>query len=125
MVNAFAALPKKKDGGIRTLLSVCTGGLFLAEAGVLAGQAATTHYLHYDKLREIAATNGETKVVEERFVVNKIDEKRGLRIITSGGVSCGIDATLWLIASILGKESKDQVARLVQYKSREAEGFFL
>ncbi len=102
---------------------MCTGSLFLAEAGVLAGQAATTHYLHYDELREITATKGETKVVEERFVVSKVDEERGLRIITSGGISSGMDATLWLIASILGEESKEQVARLVQYSSREAEGF--
>jgi transcriptional regulator GlxA family with amidase domain len=120
LIKAFAALPKKEDGSVRILLSVCTGSLFLAEAGVLDGLTATTHPRYYGKLREIVGARGEgkTKVVEERFVVNKIDEAKGLRIITAGGVSSGIDASLWLVADVVGEDGKERVAAVVQHAHR-------
>lgn len=119
LIKAFAGLEKRGDGRVRTLLSVCTGSLFLAEAGVLDGLTATTHFYYYDRLREISAAKGETKVVEERFVVNKTNEEKGLRIITSGGVSCGLDSCLWLIGEIAGKDSKERAAQTIQYTWRE------
>lgn len=118
LIKAFAALPKKQDGSIRTLMSVCTGSLFLAEAGVLDGKTATTHPNYYGQLREMVAGNGTTKVVEDRFVANKTDEGRGLRIVTAGGVSSGIDAALWLIGDVAGKESMERVAHIVQHAHR-------
>jgi transcriptional regulator GlxA family with amidase domain len=118
LIKAFAALRKKQDGSIRTLMSVCTGSLFLAEAGVLDGKTATTHPNYYMQLREMVAASGKTKVVEERFVVNKTDEEMGLRIVTAGGVSSGIDAALWLIGDVVGKESMEKVAHVVQHAHR-------
>jgi len=117
LIRAFVALPKKTDGTVRTLLSVCTGSLFLGEAGVLEGLTATTHAAYYDKLREV--TGGKTKVLEERFVVNKVNEEKGLRIVTSGGVSCGLDSCLWLIEHVAGGESKARAAFTIQYAWRE------
>ncbi|PVH86350.1 class I glutamine amidotransferase-like protein [Cadophora sp. DSE1049] len=121
LIKAFAELPKKSDGGIRTILSVCTGSLFLGEAGVLGGMKGTTHPLYYWKLEEVCKGkgNGTTEVVKERFVVNKVDEEKGLRVITSGGVSCGMDSCMWLIENTAGKESKEQAAELIQYAPRE------
>lgn len=103
---AYAALPPKQDGKTRWLLSVCTGSLILAEAGVLGGLSATTHWGYYDKLRRISVRKEEggaeaVKVLEERFVVNPRDEKTGLRVITSGGVSCGLDSSLWLVSGFI------------------------
>jgi len=119
LIRAFVNLPKREDGRTRTMLSVCTGSLLIAAAGVLDGLVATTHANYYPQLREIAATKGSTKVVEERFVVNKVNEEKGLRIITSGGVTCGLDSCLWLVGDIAGKESKDRSAHGVQYTYNE------
>jgi transcriptional regulator GlxA family with amidase domain len=119
LINAFASLPKKGDGSIRTILSVCTGSLLLAEAGVLDGKSATTHPFYYGKLGDISALKGKTNVLKERFVVNEVDEEKGLRIITAGGISCGLDASLWLIGELVSKECLDFVAGRVQYAYRE------
>lgn len=43
LINAYSELQKKDSSRERTLLSVCTGALFLAEQGILSGLAATTH----------------------------------------------------------------------------------
>jgi transcriptional regulator GlxA family with amidase domain len=118
LIKAFAALPKREDGRTRYLLSVCTGSLFLGEAGVLHGLSATTHKNYYGTLREVTGAKGDTKVLEERYVVNKVNEK-GLRVVTSGGVSCGLDACLWLIGEVAGRESRERVAEIVQYAWRE------
>ena len=64
------------------------------------------------------AKGTKTTVVEERFVVNKLDEQNGLRIITAGGVSSGIDAALWLVGELVGKESKEKVEFIVQHAHR-------
>ena len=112
-------LKKRDDGRTRYLLSVCTGSLFLGEAGVLDGLSATTHAKYYGKLREVCESKGKTKVLEERFVVNQVNEEKGLRIVTSGGVSCGMDSCLWLIGEIAGKESRERVMEVVQYAWRQ------
>lgn len=85
----------------------------------------TTHPRYYEKLRELLGTKSEadgkgTEVVEtERFVVNRTDEERGLRIITAGGVSCGIDAALWLVGDKGGKEVRGEVELIIQHAYRE------
>ncbi|KAF1987454.1 class I glutamine amidotransferase-like protein [Aulographum hederae CBS 113979] len=76
LIKAFAALQQSDSTKERTLLSICTGSLLLAQAGVLQGLSATTHPDHYTKLEILckdAARNGElaqTDVMEERYVVN-------------------------------------------------------
>jgi len=119
LIRAFAGLPKKADGSSRYLLSVCTGSLLLARAGVLDGLSATTHWLYYGLLEEISGRMGKTNVVKERFVVDKADDEKGLTIITSGGVSCGLDSSLWLVGNIAGEEAKERVSRVIDYAWRE------
>lgn len=119
LIKAFADLPKRQDGSVRTILSVCTGSMILGETGVLDGLGATTHPAHYKQFEELCATKGKTRVLKERFVVNQVDEGKGLRIITAGGVSCGLDASLWLIKDVAGPESMSKVAEVVQYAWRQ------
>jgi len=116
LIRAFAALPARPNDP-RVLLSVCTASLFLASQGVLKGLTATTHPIGMDRLRRLC---GEaTKVVDDRFVVNPVDEEKGLRVITSGGISCGLDATLWLVEHLAGTGARESAQDMTQYSWRE------
>ncbi|MGB3512937.1 MAG: DJ-1/PfpI family protein [Microcoleaceae cyanobacterium] len=89
------------------VLSVCTGSLILAKAGLLVGLEATTHHQVIDDLRAVAPT---TQVLEnKRFVDNG-------QIITSGGISAGIDMCLYVISILLGKEMAEKTAKYMEYK---------
>lgn len=82
----------------RYTTSVCTGSLVLAAAGVLEGIDATTHWLATAELEALGARYTAERVVE-----------RG-RVITSAGVSSGIDMALRLAACLAG----DTVAQAIQ-----------
>ncbi|GAP90447.1 putative family protein [Rosellinia necatrix] len=79
IISAFAELQKEDSSRERTLMSVCTGSLFLAEQGILSGLSATTHPDYMTKF-EILCSNAaqrdlqeRTDVVEDaRYVVNNL-----------------------------------------------------
>jgi transcriptional regulator GlxA family with amidase domain len=88
------------------MASVCTGALVLAAAGLLAGRPATTHWGAFDELAEI-----DPSVVpdtEARFVDDG-------DVVTSAGVSAGIDMSLHLVARLETVEVARQVRRAIQY----------
>jgi len=171
LIKAYAELQAKDPSKERTLFSVCTGSLFLAQAGVLEGMAATTHPDYYTRLENMCVEAarkgnlGRTDVMEERYVVNnarfdlgedldenpfildrppahtqrrksiarkgsdafKMSRRReslvkrqnmklgGLRVITSGGVTAGMDAALYLVAAMVSIEAAQEVGRVTQY----------
>ena len=201
IIEKFTELQKKNPIQERTLLSICTGSLFLAELGLLAGLSATTHpdYITtFENLCSQAATRSldeRTDVIEDaRYVVNnlrfdlgdeddnpyirrKSDARRpsnaryvyiisilyrivstllhascfsssdaylrtsprkgsislkgasrresitrraamrlgGLRVITAGGISSGIDATLYTIDALVSEDAANEVARVMQW----------
>jgi transcriptional regulator GlxA family with amidase domain len=119
LIKSFCELPKRDDGGVRTLMSVCTGSLIVAEAGVLAGKGATTHPFYTDKLRSILEPQGGKVHHGERFVANPTDGEKGLRIVTAGGISAGMDAALFVLGEVLGEEKMEKTAWTVQYNRRE------
>lgn len=88
------------------VLSVCTGALVLAAAGMLDGLRATTHHLAMGELR---ATAPHTEVVESARIVDNG------RVILSSGVSAGIDMSLHVVARILGDEMARETARYMEY----------
>ena len=88
------------------VLSVCTGALLLAKAGLLEGLKATTHHQVFE---ELAALAPNTEIVKgERFVDNG-------KIITSGGISAGIDMTLCLIELICDRDTAQRTAAYMEY----------
>ena len=168
LIKAFAELQKKDPNRERTLMSVCTGSMLLAQQGILQGLAATTHPDYYTKLENICKATAlrdlaeRTDVMEERYVVNNgrfdlgedLDEnpyvysKRGrrtsvarkgsnawkesntrresnarraamklggLRVITSGGVTSGLDASLYLVSALVSNDCAQEIARVLQY----------
>jgi len=97
---------KSKAEQVELLLSVCTGALVLAKAGLLEGLRATTHYAAVEELRALAP---HTELLPtERYVDNG-------KIILSAGVSAGIDMSLYVVSRLLGKEQALETARHMQY----------
>jgi transcriptional regulator GlxA family with amidase domain len=103
---ALLEFVKRTDATGELTLSVCTGALVLGKAGLLEGLAATTHHLAFDALRA-AAPN--TRVVEG---VKLVDAGR---VVTSGGISAGIDMSLSVVARLLGHEVALETASYMEY----------
>lgn len=97
---------KTKSAGSELVLSVCSGALILAKAGLLDNLEATTHFMAVDLLKSIAPT---TKVSpEKRWVDNG-------KVILSAGVSAGIDMALYVVEKLQGQEVAKEAAAYMQY----------
>jgi putative intracellular protease/amidase/YHS domain-containing protein len=109
---AVIAWIRETASDAEVVLSVCTGSLLLAKAGVLDGLEATTHRGSLDALRRAAT---KTKVVEgRRFVDNG-------KVITSAGVSAGIDASLHVVGRLLGADAASETAEYMEYRREPAD----
>ncbi len=86
------------------VLSVCTGALVLAAAGILNGKRATTHWAVLDQLRAFP----HVTVDQSRYV-------RDGKIVTSAGVSAGIDMALYITKELYGASVCEEVARDIEY----------
>jgi transcriptional regulator GlxA family with amidase domain len=84
--------------------SVCSGSVILAAAGLLDGKRATSHWMALPVLK----TLGAIAVSDER-VVHQGD------IVTSAGVSAGIDLALWLAARIGGDDRAKAIQLSMEY----------
>lgn len=88
------------------IASVCTGSFLLAETGLLDGKRVTTHWLDIDRLE-----SEYTKIKVQRGV-KYVDESN---IITSGGISAGIDMSFYLLNRLVGKEIAIATAKRMEY----------
>jgi transcriptional regulator GlxA family with amidase domain len=94
----------------RRVASICTGAFVLAEAGILDGHRATTHWLY---TRELQARYPNVRVEEDRIYTHDG------RVWTSAGMTAGIDLALALVESDLGADIARQAAKgLVVYLRR-------
>ncbi|MEG8280203.1 DJ-1/PfpI family protein [Streptomyces sp. AHA2] len=85
---------------------VCTGTFLLHAAGPARGRRVATHHGHEDALE----ARGEVTVVRDvRYVVDG-------NLITSQGVSAGIDSALWLVGRLHGRDHARAVRRCLQYE---------
>ena len=91
--------------------SVCTGAFLLAQAGLLDGQQATTHWEDIDDLR--AAFPRVDVPADRRWIDNG-------RIVTSGGISAGMDMSLHLVERLAGRELAARTALQMEYDWNEA-----
>jgi transcriptional regulator GlxA family with amidase domain len=86
--------------------SVCTGALLLHEAGPARGRRVATHHGFEDALE---ARGDVTVVRDARYVVDG-------SLVTSQGVSAGIDMALWLVGALHGRDHSRAVRRYIQYE---------
>jgi transcriptional regulator GlxA family with amidase domain len=91
----------------RLTTSVCTGAYILADAGLLKGRPATTHWDDFDGLLAIDGSIEARR--NERFTDD--DD-----IITAAGVSAGIDMALYLIVRLHSEDRAREIKRRIQYE---------
>lgn len=88
------------------VLSVCSGALVLAKAGLLHGLRATTHHSTLDELRRSAPDTVVTG--EERFIDNG-------KVIVAAGVAAGIDMSFHVVARLIGDQIAAEGAKYIEY----------
>ena len=107
----------KAQTGVEYYFSVCTGAFVLAEAGILENQTATTFHEALDGLENRYPSINVKRDV--RFVDNGT-------VITTAGVSAGIDGALHMVAKLQGLEKAKEVALYMEYdKWKPGEGLLL
>lgn len=95
---------RRQHPGLKILASVCTGAFLLAEAGLLDGRRATTHYMALDELRGY----GKIDVRTERIT-------RSGNVLCAAGVSSGMDLALYIVGELFGSDLPPEVARRIEY----------
>ncbi|MDH5589530.1 MAG: DJ-1/PfpI family protein [Gemmatimonadota bacterium] len=103
--DGMLAWLRRAAGGVELLTSVCTGSLVLARAGLLAGRRATTHWGAHDLLEAIdpsISVDRESRVVDDG-------------VVTSAGVSAGMDMAFHVVERFCGKDVADETGRYIEY----------
>ncbi|MGB4068065.1 MAG: DJ-1/PfpI family protein [Nitrospira sp.] len=85
--------------------SICTGAAILLAAGPAKGRRITSHWMMRDALR---LQNEATVIDNVRYVVDD-------HLVTSAGVSAGIDMALWLVGELRGPEHAREVQHALEY----------
>ena len=91
---------------VGVLASVCTGSLVFAKAGILQGRPATSYWGHLEQLGQIDPS------IAVRRDVRFVDDGD---VVTSAGISAGMDMALHLVARFAGDDRARQVARGIEY----------
>lgn len=104
---------KRRAAEAQLVTSVCTGSFLLAETGMLAGKTATTHWASVERMREtytMVTVRGDARYVTDGDIV------------TSAGISAGIDMSLAVVSRLRGEKVAEEVARRMEYDAYEPEG---
>lgn len=86
--------------------SICTGALVLAQAGLLQGRCCTTYHSYLDALEQSGKTGRVMR--DARYI-------RDGNVLTSAGISAGIDMSLWLVGELQGEEFARRVQQYIEY----------
>lgn len=106
---ASGVIPKhlaKLHQASTAVAAVCTGAMLVSAAGLLRGRSATTHHSAVDDLRAAGAEVMNARVVDDG------------NIITSGGVTSGLDLALWLVERFAGPQVALRIEREMEYERR-------
>ena len=98
---------KERAQQVETLTSVCTGSMLLGEAGLLDGRRATTHWRSLQWMRD----SFPAVTVEEKLHV--VEDGN---VVTSAGISAGIDMALRVVARYHGETVARNTARNMEYR---------
>lgn len=101
---------RRTTEGRNLTMSVCTGTFLLGKAGLLDGKRITTHWAATQMLKQM--TPKATVLEHTRFV----DQGS---LITTAGVSAGIDGALHVVARLKGMEAAQRIARIMEYDKWE------
>ena len=91
----------------KTLMSVCTGAFILADAGLLDGLSVTTWHGALDNLQ---------KTVPSAKIIKGVRYTDNGKVVTTAGVSAGIDGSLFVVSKYFGKEAADATAKYMAYE---------
>ncbi|KAJ5548942.1 hypothetical protein N7513_006176 [Penicillium frequentans] len=123
LIRDFITLSRPADVSPRTIFSVCTGALLLGASGFLSGMTVTTHHRELESLRQICeSTNTKSNsvpvnVIKQRYVDGGLVKCGGnVRLITSGAISSGLDAALYLVSELTSQEMAEFATRVMQYE---------
>ncbi|RJE24818.1 ThiJ PfpI family protein [Aspergillus sclerotialis] len=149
IIQRFTSL-SPSGGESRTLLSICTGALIIGSSGAFSGLEVTTHYEGLELLHDWCELyrkkygGNPVKIVPDlrsgskgpefshiheayrnaqKAQVRWVDagnNDRGVRVISSGGISCGLDASLFLLSELVNLEKARFSARIMEYAWRWA-----
>lgn len=97
---------RKQREVVPLMASVCTGSLVYAAAGLLANRPATTHWAALEKLAELDPS------IEIRPDDRFVDDGD---VVTSAGISAGIDMALHLVSRFAGQDRSREVRRGIEY----------
>jgi transcriptional regulator GlxA family with amidase domain len=111
--HGLLAFMRRSEKECRRIASICTGAFILAEAGILEGRRATTHWLH---ARDFQSRYPNVKMEEDRIFI--MDGK----VWTSAGMTAGIDLALAMAEKDLGGEATRSIAQKLVVHHRRAGG---
>lgn len=97
---------KEQASRVKLVASVCTGAFILAQAGVLTNQKVTTHWEDIEDLQKSFP------------LLEVVGEKRWVdtgRLVTSGGISAGIDMSLHLVSKLISHELAQKTAKQMEF----------
>lgn len=103
---AYMEMYKKMAAEATWICSVCTGALVLAHANLLIGKDCTTYYATCDELEKTRKTGRVIR--NQRYV-------RDGNVLSSAGVSAGIDMSLWLIGELTTPPFAREVQQYIEY----------
>ena len=122
-IKQFTSQPRRVGSEERVAFSVCDGSLFLGAVGALSGLRATSHHTTLDALKELDASieiiDSTADGRARRYVDGGVNEA-GIRIVTAGGVTCGLDAGLYVAELKVGRGPAEDCARRNEYEWKRA-----